>query len=65
MVTVRDDKGWAGLDGASRDYTPRFNYLGLSTDQKPTGGVGINSIFLELDTGDAYYFDGTDWQEVG
>lgn len=38
--------------------------LGLSTDQKPTN-VEVNELFLELDTGDLYYFDGTTWQKVG
>lgn len=37
---------------------------GLSTDTKPTN-VMINTLFLELDTGDFYYYDGSDWQEVG
>lgn len=40
------------------------NYVGLSTDNKPTN-VAENSMFLELDTGDFYYFDGSDWQKVG
>lgn len=41
---------------------------GLSTDVKPTevngNIVGVNSIFLELDTNDFYYFDGEEWQKV-
>lgn len=41
-------------------------YLGLSTDTKPTdGNVDINSLFLELDTKDVYYFDGSAWNKVG
>lgn len=40
-------------------------YSGLSTDSKPVENVGVNSLFLELDTGDVYYFDGVDWSEVG
>ena len=40
------------------------DYLGLSTDEKPTA-VPVNTLFLELDTGDIYYFDGEDWQKVG
>lgn len=39
-------------------------FLGLSTDEKPTN-CGINSLFLELDTGKVCYFDGEDWAEVG
>ena len=41
------------------------NLVGLSTDTKPTEGVEINKLFLELDTGDFYYFDGTNWVIVG
>ena len=37
---------------------------GLSTDDKPTD-VSVNTIFLELDTGDFYYFDGTEWNKIG
>ena len=40
-------------------------YEGLSTDSKPTEGVGLNALFLELDTGDFYYFNGTAWAKVG
>ena len=40
------------------------NYTGLSTDSKPTDAEK-NSIFLELDTGNFYYFDGSDWQKLG
>lgn len=39
-------------------------YSGLSTDDKPTD-VGINSLFLALDENKVYYFDGTEWAEVG
>ena len=40
-------------------------YKGLSTDAKPTETAEVNSLFLELDTGDFYYFDGTQWKKVG
>lgn len=40
------------------------NLLGLSTDVKPADAE-INTIFLELDTGDFYYFDGIEWAVVG
>lgn len=39
-------------------------YMGLSTDTKPTN-LGTNALFLELDTGDFYYFDGENWAKVG
>ena len=38
---------------------------GLSTDTKPTEGIGINSKFYELNTGDTYYFNGSTWAKVG
>ena len=40
------------------------DYKGLSTDTKPTDCT-VNSLFLELDTGDFYYFNGETWEEVG
>lgn len=40
-------------------------YKGLSTDEKPSENIAVNSLFLELDTGDFYYFDGLDWNKVG
>lgn len=42
----------------------RADYVGLSTDTKPTDAP-VNSLFLELDTGDFYYYDGSDWAKVG
>lgn len=41
------------------------NLMGLSTDSKPITDIDINTLFLELDTGDFYYFDGTEWSKVG
>lgn len=38
--------------------------LGKSTDTKPTD-VKINDMFIELDTGDAYFWDGSTWVEIG
>lgn len=52
----------------TRQINNRFgvmDYKGLSTDVKPTETVGVNALFLELDTGDFYYFDGTTWNKVG
>ena len=40
------------------------DYKGLSTDTKPTN-CAVNSLFLELDTGDFYYFDGETWSKIG
>ena len=47
------------------DYSEDITYQGLSTYSKPTEGVAINSFFLELDTGDIYYYDGSAWAEFG
>ena len=38
---------------------------GLSTDEKPTEDVGVNSKFYELDTNNVYYFNGEEWAKVG
>lgn len=46
------------LNGANANLT------GLSTDAKPDDAA-INTLFLELDTGDFYYFDGEEWAKVG
>ena len=64
MITINDTKKPIN-GGVSYDY----EFKGLSTDTKPTKidgyDIGQNSLFLELDTGDFYYFDGTNWQKVG
>ena len=49
---------------ASPTDVSQVEYKGLSTDNKPTD-CGINSLFLELDTGDFYYFTGDSWAKVG
>jgi hypothetical protein len=40
-------------------------YSGLSTDEKPTDGIGNGSIFVEIDTGKVYFYDaaGQTWIE--
>lgn len=43
----------------------QFEFLGTSQDSKPTEGIGVNSLFLELDTGDVYYYTGEAWSKVG
>lgn len=39
-------------------------FKGLSSDVKPDD-CAVNSMFLELDTGDFYYFTGEAWAKVG
>ena len=53
MVSFNDNR-------ANKEY----EYKGLSTDEKPTD-CAVNSVFLELDTGNFYYFDGEEWQMIG
>jgi hypothetical protein len=38
---------------------------GVSDDEKPEEGIGVNSKFHELDTGDTYYWTGEAWAKVG
>jgi hypothetical protein len=47
------------LNGSNADYR------GTSADTKPTEGVAINSLYLELDTNTFYYFNGEDWSVLG
>lgn len=43
----------------------QYDIMGLSTDTKPTDKIGVNSLFLELDTGNIYYYTGSVWAKVG
>ena len=38
--------------------------FGKSTDTKPTN-VDLNDLFIELDTGSAYAWNGSTWVEIG
>lgn len=50
-------------EGATKVYR---EYMGLSSDSKPTpSDLLTNSLFLELDTGDFYYYNGSAWEEIG
>lgn len=46
------------LNGSQADYK------GESTDNKPES-ADVNALFLELDTGDFYYYTGEAWAKVG
>lgn len=47
------------------EYVSGANQLfGVAADAKPAN-VSVNSLFLELDTADLYYFSGTTWAKVG
>lgn len=43
------------------------NYMGLSTENKPTEGLATGSLFIELDTATIYYFNEatTTWAVFG
>lgn len=43
-----------------------YEYAGLSTDEKPTEGVATGSVFIEVDTANAYLYDeeGEEWEKV-
>lgn len=58
--------------GKNTKYVSTNEYLGVRTDTKPTIASGAESVpdrslYIELDTGDVYYYDaGTDtWAEFG
>lgn len=53
MITINDCK-----------QAGEYEYKGLSTDTKPTQ-CAENSLFLELDTGDFYYFVEGAWTLIG
>jgi len=63
MITVNN-----AVKFNDRKHPNDMELKGLSTDVKPTvvdgNPVAVNSIFLELDTKDFYYFDGEEWQKV-
>ena len=52
MITLEDCK-----------QAKEYNYKGLSTDEKPLD-CDVNSLFLELDTGIFYFFNGTEWKDI-
>ena len=44
-----------------------YEFAGLHTDEKQTANVATGSTFLEVDTGDVYFFDGENstWIKAG
>ena len=44
-----------------------YEFSGLSTDDKPTSNIATGSVFLEVDTGSAFFFDeeSSEWIQVG
>lgn len=53
-----------------RKFSEELRYVeicGLSTDEKPIEAYVTGSVFIEVDTGNAYFFDevGQEWNKVG
>ena len=61
MVAIVEEK-YIQVDSGSSRYV---EILCLSSDTKPTDGIAVNSLALELDTNKTYYFNGTSWTEIG
>lgn len=40
-----------------------YDFSGISTEPKPTY-CAVNSLFTELDTGNFFYFDGSEWHQI-
>lgn len=62
MITIDKE-----IQDVGDSVATNITYYGLSTDSKPTTGVGNGSIFIEMNTGKAYFFNaaGNVWVEVG
>ena len=63
MITVYRENG---LAMTTEGTLVEIEYRGLSTDEKPTEDVINGAIFIEIDTGKVYMFDGegTEWKEI-
>ena len=55
MVTYKHRKLVGKVDG--QDVYDVEAY-GLSTDEKPMGGIANGSLFVEMDTGAMFFYDG-------
>ena len=40
-------------------FDKQLNYIGLSSDTKPTEGIAPGSLFVEEDTGETYIYSGS------
>lgn len=61
---ITQEKATQVVDGK---FTSNSTLYGLSTDAKPTEGIGNGSAFIEMDTGKLYFYDaaGEQWIEWG
>lgn len=59
------DRATEAMEIAPDRYLTKF--YGLSTDTKKTERIANGSIFIEMDTGDTYFFDeeNTRWIKAG
>lgn len=60
----------ATINSKKRDYIDStkylVEYLGSSSETKPTdSNLKVGSMFLEIDTGDIYFYNGTTWAKPG
>jgi hypothetical protein len=42
-------------------FDKQLNYIGLSSDTKPTEGINPGSLFVEEDTKETYIYSGSAW----
>ena len=49
-----------------KDNNAILELRGLSTDTKPTDNVSNGSVFIEIDTGNIFFFDGVskEWKGI-
>lgn len=62
MVTIIKTDDTAGYGVCERNV---FEVRCLHTDSKPTEDIPVNTLCLEVDTLDIYYFDGSSWSKSG
>ena len=54
MVRILSQEAIEAVDGKWIKY---IEAAGLSTDKKPTENIATGSVFFEVDTSNAYFFD--------
>ena len=55
------------LEYTDEVYVKYVEASGLSTETKPTKGIATGSVFIEVDTSDAYFFneESGEWIKAG
>ena len=64
MVRILSEQAMVHVDAGWIKY---IEAVGLSTDTKPTELIATGSLFLEIDTSEAYFYDedGSRWIKAG